>query len=316
MTDYRFGIMPWVQATSWPDLLAFARRVERLGYDSLWSWDHLYAIVGDPYQPIYEGWSLLSAWAMATERVQLGLMVSANTFRNPGLTAKAAVTLDHVSGGRAILGMGGAWFELEHTAHGIPFGAGFGERLDWLDESVAACRALLSGETVTSKPGAHYRFEDLRHAPPPLRGHLPIMIGGTGRKKTLRTLARYGDMWNAAGTPEELAELNEVLRAHCTDVGRDEATITRTANLWLIIRDTEDEARRVWSDTMAHNRKPTAASIDPARPLLGPPAMIAEQLRAYVAAGFPAAIVEVPAPFDEETIERLVGEVKPLVDAD
>lgn len=314
MTDYRFGIMPWVQATTWPDLLDFARRVDRLGYDSLWSWDHLYAIFGDPHQPIFEGWSLLSAWAMATERIQLGLMVSANTFRNPGLTAKTATTLDHISGGRSILGIGGAWFELEHTAHGIPFGSGFGERLDWLDESVAACRALFHGDTVTSRPGAHYAFDGLRHAPAPVRSDLPIMIGGTGRKKTLRTLARYGDMWNATGTPEELAELDGVLRDHCADVGRDDTEIVRTANLWIVIRDTEAEARRVWAEAMAHNRTPVEASLEPARPLLGPPAMIAERLRAYVAAGFPAAIVEVPAPFDVETVERLIGDVKPLVD--
>jgi alkanesulfonate monooxygenase SsuD/methylene tetrahydromethanopterin reductase-like flavin-dependent oxidoreductase (luciferase family) len=316
MTDYRFGIMPWVQATTWPDLLEFGQRVDRLGYDSLWSWDHLYAIFGDPHQPIFEGWSLLSAWAMATERIHLGLMVSANTFRNPGITAKAATTLDHVSAGRAILGIGGAWFELEHTAHGIAFGSGFGERLDWLDESVAACRALFRGGTVTSEPGSHYAFDELRHAPAPVRGDLPIMIGGTGRRKTLRTLARYGDMWNAFGTPEELVELDGVLRAHCADVGRDEAEIARTVNLWMVIRDSEAEARRVWEEAMAHNRTPVEDSIEPSRPLLGPPTMIAERLRDYAAAGFPAAIVEVPAPFDYETVERLVGEVKPLVDRD
>ena len=130
MTDLRLGINLWSQAATWPEMLAFVRRVDALGYDSVWTWDHLYAIVGDPYQPVFEGWGMLNAWAMATERVRLGLMVGANTFRNPGLVAKQAATLDHVSGGRAILGIGGAWMEQEHIAHGIPFGSGFGQRLD------------------------------------------------------------------------------------------------------------------------------------------------------------------------------------------
>ena len=147
-------------------VLDAAKLVDRLGYDHLWTWDHLYAIFGDPYQPIFEGWSTLAAWAMATERTRLGLLVGANTFRNPGLVAKTAATLDHISGGRAILGIGGAWMELEHRAHGIEFGTGFGQRLDWLDESVGgdAC-ASSTARSVTSPPGGRYAFDDLRHSP-------------------------------------------------------------------------------------------------------------------------------------------------------
>jgi alkanesulfonate monooxygenase SsuD/methylene tetrahydromethanopterin reductase-like flavin-dependent oxidoreductase (luciferase family) len=314
MTDLRLGINLWSQAATWPEMLEAARRVDRLGYDSLWTWDHLYAIVGDPYQPIFEGWGLLHAWAMATERIRLGLMVGANTFRNPGLVAKLASTLDHVSGGRAILGIGGAWMELEHTAHGIDFGTGFGQRLDWLEESVAAIRALLDGKAVTSEPGGRYAFHELRHAPLPLQEHLPIMVGGNGRTKTLRTIARHADTWNGFGTPDELAELDGVLRAHCVDAGRDPSTIERTSNLWMIIRDSEEEARQVWAATAELNHVPVADVSEPSRPLLGPPASIAARLREYVAAGFSTALVEVPAPYDVETLERLIGEVKPLVD--
>ena len=182
MTDLRLGINLWSQAATWPEMLAFVRRVDALGYDSVWTWDHLYAIVGDPYQPIFEGWGLLNAWAMATQHVRLGLMVGANTFRNPGLVAKQATTLDHVSGGRAILGIGGAWMEPEHTAHGIPFGAGFGERLDWLDESVAAIRAVLDGETVTSPAGGHYAFRELRQETGEPRDHFPEAFRSPGRE--------------------------------------------------------------------------------------------------------------------------------------
>ena len=137
MTDLKLGILPWTQAATMQEQMDTARLVEGLGYDHLWTWDHIYAIFGDPYQPIFEGWTLLAGWAMATERVRLGLLVGANTFRNPALVAKTATTLDHLSNGRAILGIGGAWNELEHRAFGIDFGSGFGQRLDWLDESVA-----------------------------------------------------------------------------------------------------------------------------------------------------------------------------------
>jgi alkanesulfonate monooxygenase SsuD/methylene tetrahydromethanopterin reductase-like flavin-dependent oxidoreductase (luciferase family) len=314
VTDLRLGILPWSQSATWPELLDVGRRVERLGYDHLWTWDHLYAIFGDPYQPIFEGWSVLAAWAMATQRVRLGLMVGANTFRNPGLVAKMATTLDHISGGRAILGLGGAWFELEHRAHGLDFGASVGQRLDWLEEAAAACRALLDGRPVDSAAGAHYAFRELQHQPLPVQRRLPIMIGGTGRTKTLRTVARHADMWNAQGTPEQLVELDGILRAHCAAEGRDEREIERTGNLWMIIRDSEAEARRVWAETMVHNRTPLEHSLQPSRPLLGTPEGVAERIRATVAAGFESIVVEVPAPFDVETLERLMGEVKPLVD--
>ena len=308
------GINLWSQAGTWSELLDAARRVDRLGYDTLWSWDHLYAIVGDPHQPVFEGWGLVHAWAAATERVRLGVLVAANTFRNPGLLAKSAVTLDHVSGGRAILGLGAAWHAAEHEAHGIDFGTGFGQRIDWMAESAAAVRALLDGATVTSPADGRYAFRELRHAPPPVQPHLPLMIGGSGRQKTLRVVARYADMWNALGTPAVAAELNEVLDRHCAEIGRDPGEIERSVNLWVAIRDTEAEARTAWAEWMERNRAPLDETISEIRPLFGPPAQVAARLREYVDAGFSSAIFEVPAPYDAETIERLIGEVKPLVD--
>ena len=251
MSDLKLGILLWQQAATWPEMLDAAKRVDRLGYAHLWTWDHLYAIFGDPYQPIFEGWSLLNAWARETEQTRLGLLVGANTFRNPGLVAKSAATLDHISDGRAILGIGGAWMELEHTAHGIDFGTGFGQRLDWLDESVGAMRRLLDGESVTSEPGGHYAFEDLRHNPPPVQERLPIMIGGSGEKKTLRTVARYADMWNAMGPIDVMTHKIEVLQGHCDAVGRDIAEIEFTLGVKVTIRDTEAEAIRVWKAAMA-----------------------------------------------------------------
>ena len=126
----RFGAAFWINRTSWPELRDACLAAERAGWDSLWIDDHLLADEGDSTDPKFEGWTTLSALAVLTERARLGLLVGANTFRNPGLTAKLAATLDHLSGGRAVLGLGGGWFEREHEAFGLDFGSGFGERLD------------------------------------------------------------------------------------------------------------------------------------------------------------------------------------------
>jgi alkanesulfonate monooxygenase SsuD/methylene tetrahydromethanopterin reductase-like flavin-dependent oxidoreductase (luciferase family) len=314
MPDTRYGILPFSQATSWPELLDVARRVDQLGYDHLWAWDHLYAIFGDPYQDFFEGYSLLAAWARETKRARLGLLVGANTFRNPGIVAKTITTIDHISDGRAIAGIGGAWMEPEHTAHGIEFGSGFGQRLDWMDESASAIRRLLDGETVTSEPGGHYAFKELRQLPPPVQQRLPIMIGGSGEKKTLRSVARYADMWNAMGTVDFLRHKIEVLRQHCSDVGRDPGEITFTLGIKATIRDSATEADRVWRSKMEHNRTPMADVEDDDTFWNGTPEQLAERLAPYVEMGFETVISEHPAPYDVESIERLIGQVKPLVD--
>ncbi len=314
MTDLKLGILLWNQAASWAEYRAAATLVDRLGYDHLWAWDHLYAIFGDPYQPIFEGWSTLAAMAPQTERTRLGLLVGANTFRNPGLVAKTAATLDHVSDGRAILGIGGAWMEPEHRAHGIEFGTGFGQRLDWLDESVGAMRALLDGQHVTSEPGGHYAFDDLVHAPLPVQKRLPIMIGGSGEKKTLRTVAKYADMWNAMGPLDLMAHKVDVLKGHCDAVGRDIGEIEFTLGVKLTIRDTEAEADRVWKAAMEHNRTPLSNLEGDTTFWNGTVEQIADRLRPYVELGFGTVISEQPAPYDVETLERFIREVKPLVE--
>jgi alkanesulfonate monooxygenase SsuD/methylene tetrahydromethanopterin reductase-like flavin-dependent oxidoreductase (luciferase family) len=314
MTDLKLGILLWNQATDWPSYAASVRRLEELGYDHLWAWDHLYAIFGDPYQPIFEGWSSLVGAAGITKRMRLGLLVGANTFRNPGLVAKIAATLDHISEGRAILGIGGAWMVPEHTEHGIEFGSGFGQRLDWLDESVAAMRDLLDGKIVTSPPGGHYRFQNLRHHPVPIQKHLPIMIGGSGEKKTLRTVAKYADMWNGMGPVDFMRHKVEVLREHCAAVGRDPSEIEFTLGIKATIRDSAEEADRVWKAAMEHNRTPLANVEDDSTFWNGTAEQLAEKLAPYVELGFHTVISEQPAPSDQETLERLIGEVKPLVE--
>ncbi len=221
MTDLKLGIALWSQASDWSSFLAAAQAAERLGYDHVWTWDHIQAIFGDPDQPIFEGYTALAAVAQATERVGIGLFVGANTFRNPGLAVKCLTTIDHISGGRAIFGLGGAWFEHEHTSFGIDFGSGFGQRLDWLAEATAAAHVLLDGGEVTSPAGGRYAFDHLRTLPRPVQAHLPLMIGGGGEKKTLRIVAEHADMWNVFGTPDVLVHKDAILREHCADVGRD-----------------------------------------------------------------------------------------------
>ncbi|HSJ00034.1 MAG TPA: LLM class flavin-dependent oxidoreductase [Patescibacteria group bacterium] len=311
----RLGILLWSQATDWETFERSATRIDELGYDHLWTWDHLYAIFGDPYQPIFEGYATLAAWAKVTRRTRLGLLVGANTFRNPGLVAKLVSTIDHISDGRAILGIGGAWFEQEHTEYGIEFGASPGTRLTWMDEAVAAMRGLLDGETVTSPPDGRYRFSNLRLLPAPVQAHLPIMIGGSGEKKTLRSVATYADQWNAMGSVEKLRHKVEVLREHCDAVGRDFDKIELTAGCKPIIRSTEAEARALWESQMAHNRTPMTNVENDDTFWVGTPEQVAEKMIERKALGFHTFIGELAAPFDDETIDRWISEVKPMVDA-
>ena len=228
MSDVRLGICLWNQAAEWAELEAAARRVDELGYEHLWTWDHLYAIVGDPYKSVFEGYATLGALAKVTWSVRLGLFVGANTFRNPGLVAKSLTTLDHASGGRIIAGLGAAWHELEHEAHGIDFGSSPGERLRWLEESVGALRGLFAGETVTSPPGGRYEFRDLRLLPPPVQKPIPIMVGGSGEKRTLKLVARHADACNFVGDTARVRHKLAVLHEHCAAEDRDPAAITVT----------------------------------------------------------------------------------------
>lgn len=312
MSRLGLGILLWSQATSWPQFESAARKVDRLGYDHLWTWDHLYAIFGDPYQPIFEGWTAITGCAQVTSRVRVGLMVGANTFRNPAIVAKNVATLDHISGGRAILGLGGAWHELEHRAHGIHFGRSPGERLDWLEEAVGVARELLDGKTV-DHDGRRYTFTELRHEPTPIQRHLPIAIGGSGERKTLRTVARFADIWNAFGDVETLRHKVDVLERHCEEVGRDPSEIEFTVGCKPLIRDTEAEAKALWQSQMESNRTPMRdVAADPSF-WVGTPDLLAEKIGAFRAIGFGTVIAEMAAPYDDETLERLIGEIRPMV---
>jgi alkanesulfonate monooxygenase SsuD/methylene tetrahydromethanopterin reductase-like flavin-dependent oxidoreductase (luciferase family) len=153
VTDFRWGLQPITYSLTWDEALSAARAVAQHGYDYLWVGDHLYSTGGDVYQPFFEGWTMLAAYAALTERVKVGMLVGANPLRNPGVVAKMAATIDHISNGRLLLGMGAGNRELEASVHGIDPGTSVGQRLDWLDESLAP---LPSGPARASpRPGAH-----------------------------------------------------------------------------------------------------------------------------------------------------------------
>jgi alkanesulfonate monooxygenase SsuD/methylene tetrahydromethanopterin reductase-like flavin-dependent oxidoreductase (luciferase family) len=310
MSAMKFGAQLWSQHTSWPGFRDAALAADRAGWDSVWTWDHLLAIFGPWEQPILEGWTTLAALGPITTNLRLGLMVGANTFRNPGLTAKLATTLDHVSGGRAVLGIGGAWFEREHDAFGFDdtWGSGVGERLDRLDESVMLMRRLLDGERF-SHTGRFYTMRDALCEPRPVQAHLPILVGGSGPKKTLRTVAERADAWNTTGTIEEVRATLAILDGHCAAVGRDRNEIELTISFPITIRDTVAAADAAAAGICAVNGIDTIVG----GPLLqGPPELVAEAIAPYRDLGFSTVIARLPAPHDHETIAR-IGEVSTLL---
>ena len=309
MPDLRLGALCWNQYTDWPSLLAAGRRADELGYDSLWTWDHLYPIVGSSRGPMYEAWLTLAAWAQATERVRIGLMVGANTFREPSLTAKMATTLDHISGGRATLGIGAAWFEEEHIAFGFEFGDGFPERLRWLAEALPVMRGMLRGETPTAS-GPRYHAHSVRNDPLPLQEHLPLLIGGGGEQVTLKLVAKYGDANNVGGGIEQVRRKEAVLLRHCETVGRDPAEIERTASLGVVvIRDSREEAHRVAAEIFERNGRAKLWEHQP----IGTPEDVAELIAPFLEIGYRHLLGGFPSPYDEESMTRLATEVRPAV---
>lgn len=306
----RAGALVWNQYTDWPAMRDTAVEAERLGYHSLWTWDHLYPILGSPDGPMLEAYMILGGWSQVTSRVTLGLMVGANTFRNPALVVKQVTTLDHLSAGRAVLGLGAAWFEHEHAAFGIDFGRSAGERVDRLDEAVELIHGMLRDGQATARH-VHYHAVGVRNEPPPLQGRLPILVGGVGERKTLRTVARYADAWNAAQvTPEQARHKADVLRRWCDELGRDVDTIERSISLGpILVRDDPAEAARVVRHIKEHNRGTQREFAT------GSPAQLAERWQGYVDAGFRHLVAHLAPPYDAETLERFVTQVIPALSA-
>jgi len=227
-------------AHPWSEILDACTHAEKTDWDGLWVADHFMPFTGDDLGPTHEAWSLLAGLAAAVPRVRIGALVAGNTYRNPAVLAKIATTVDHISDGRAVLGIGSGWQENEHTAYGIEFGT-VGGRLDKLEEALEIIRSLLHNER-TNFDGEHYNIANAPLAPKPVQDKLPILVGGGGEKRTLPMTARWADEWNVWGDPEVLARKNAILDSCCDEAGRDRSEIHRTAVALLLSGVSEDEA--------------------------------------------------------------------------
>lgn len=233
MVSYAFKTPP--QHGRWADFLAVWQAADDIDiFESGWTMDHFYPLVAPFEGPHLESWAVLAAMAQATKRLRLGCMVNGMHYRHPAVTANAAATLDHISGGRFSLGMGAGWFEMESKAYGIRLGT-MRERFDRFDEGLEIIVSLLANET-TSFDGKFFQLKDARCEPKPLQRPLPLVIGGSGPTRTLRAVAQFANHWDMVGasSPAAWRKANETLLGHCAAVGRDPASILRSVHImWL-----------------------------------------------------------------------------------
>ena len=298
------------EADIFASVAAQAKAAEAAGFDRVFVMDHFYQLpgIGAPNEPMFECYTILSALAAHTEKVRLSALVTGNTYRHPTLLAKTITALDHVSGGRATLGIGAGWFELEHNSLGYEFGT-FTDRFEKLEESLQNIIPMLRGETVTLD-GKHYQVSDAVNVPGPV-APIPIMIGGSGEKKTLRMVAQYADESNLSSGPiEEIPHKLEVLAEHCERLGRDRSEIKVTKLQMALVAPTMEEAdadlREVaaakgWNDEI----------IEMAKGILiyGDPDTVGERLQACMDTGIDGMTINLPG--NGHNLDRigLLGEI-------
>ena len=305
----KIGAQLFAQVDNWEILRDAARRLDGLPYEYLFLSDHLVGISGPETTSVFEGYTTLGALAAVTEHPKLGLLVGANTFRNPAYAAKMVATIDNISGGRAVFGLGAGWHEREHEAYGFDFGASPGARLRWMHEALTLVKPLLAGETVTHS-GPAYTANSLELTPKPTQPRIPVMIGGVGERRTLRAVAEFADIWNAQVGLEAAAHKIDVLKGHCADVNRDIADIELAIDCRVFIRDTADAAR---ADLEAAHH---ADGIVPPAPgneyhWVGTPEQVAGRVVDFYRLGFTTVVSGFTQPYDEESMHRFAAEVIP-----
>jgi F420-dependent oxidoreductase-like protein len=223
-----FGVVTGQHQLTWPQIVEQWQMAEDLGFDSAWLFDHFMALYADPDGPCLEASTLLGALALKTSRIKMGVLVYGNTHRHPAILAKEIVTVDHISDGRAILGIGTGWNEREHEAYSIPFPSP-GARVAMLDEALTVMESLFTKKRTTFE-GEYYQLEDAPFAPKPVQAHLPILVGGK-RPKMLRLIAKHADIWDSHSTPDEVQERGEDIARHCQEIGRDPNEIIRSVSM-------------------------------------------------------------------------------------
>jgi F420-dependent oxidoreductase-like protein len=285
-------------------LADIATTAESSGFDTVLVMDHLHQIrgVGPPENWMLDGNTILSALAARTSKVNLSLLVGAVTYRNPALHTKITTTLDVASGGRAIHGIGAGWNEAEATAYGYDFPP-LRERFERLEDHLNIARAMFTGSPA-SYEGKHHSLRDAFNNPPPVRGDIPIMIGGSGERKTLRMVAQYADASNFFGDVAQIMHLVGVLEGHCERLGRDPAEITKTRLGTIVVAPTHDEAERKAESA------PQGRFVPPDRRatwVVGDPDSVAEQCQTLLEAGLDGLIFNCPYVHEPETVE-LIGE--------
>ncbi len=284
----RFGVtLPQIKRT-WQEARDAALEFDRLGYDSVWVCDHLYG-VPMPNLPILEAWSELAAVAAITERVELGTLVTPPFFRNPAVLAKQLATIDHVSNGRVIAGLGCGWFASEFEAYGCPFPP-VGERLRALEETIDVLKRLWSEERVTVE-GRHVTVRDAMCEPKPVR-RPPILVGGGGERVLLRIAARHADIWNnLAAFQPELARKVEALRRRCREVGRDPDSIAISQQCLVVIAETDDGARAALERAGRIYGGHMGAGLEE-HGIWGTPEQVIERIRRHTALGCSLFVME------------------------
>ena len=306
----RFGIQTGQQNLEWAQMLDLWRQADAWGYDSLWNFDHFYAIFLPPELPCLEGWTTLSALALATKRARVGTMVTGNTYRHPCVTAKMAATVDHISGGRLNLGIGAGWFELEHKSFGIDFKT-VPHRLQALDEACRIIRGMLTQEHTTVQ-GMHYTVTEAMGNPKPVQQpHPPIMIGGTGERVLLRLVARHADMWNASAGAERMRALIDIIRRHGDTERRDPERIEKTVMMPLCYR-APAERQEFMCNTIAGLRQTTPEQARKEM-MIGDKLECLDVVDRYVKAGVTHFIFMLFAPFFTDEIQAFAEEVIPAV---
>ncbi len=304
MQPVDFGVFLGLERPSYASILGDTLHCERLGYHSVWVADHVIGMYENPGDPRYECWTTSAALLANTSRIKLGQLVLCNPFRHPPLLAKMAATLDSISGGRLILGLGTGWHEGEFKAYGYPF-EGNAARVKRLDEAAEIIKKMWS-EEAPSFEGKYYRIEKAWNAPKPTQTPPPLMIAGGGEQLTLRTVARYADVSNFAawtGTPEEFKAKNGALDAHCTKVGRDPEEIRRSWAAYCLIGKNAKEAEAKLKKYAAKQPKPP--------PLAGTPEQVTEQMKRYVNAGVNLFIVRFMGDDFSEEAEMFAKKVVP-----